>query len=147
MNDDNHTEPDIPTGEGSRYPPQIFTDPGFTANVPHTEKSNMEEDRVSFIGDYCGKCASQYNRCWCNISDWSEDLVELENNNDTNISNPNLEGELTSQTSFKQSPPGWSEFRKKAMCKNNTFPIEPISNDGLKVNDCKSISPEEFNSI
>ena len=64
----------------------------------------MEEDRVNFIGDYFGKCASQYNRCWCNASDWSEDPVEIENN-DTNISNPNLEGELPSQTSFKQPPP------------------------------------------
>ena len=56
--------------------------------------------------------------------------VEIENNdnNDTNMSDPNLEGELTSQTSFKQPPPGWSEFRKKAICKNNTLPIEPIGN-------------------
>ena len=96
-NDDSHTEIDIPTGEGFRYPPKIFTDPGFTANVPHTEQSNTEEDRVSFIGDYCGKCASQYNRCWCNTSNWSEDLVTIENNNDTNISESNLEGEITSQ--------------------------------------------------
>ena len=138
-------------GEGLGYSPQIFTDPGFAANIPHTEnkQSIMEEDRGNFIGDYCGKCASQYNRCWCNASDWGEDPVEIENNdnNDTNISDPNLEGELTSQTSFKQPPPGWSEFRKKAICKNNTLPVEPISNDGLKVNDCRSISPEEFNSI
>ena len=97
-------------GEGFRYPPQIFTDPGFAANVPHTDQSNAEEDRVSFIGDYCGKCANQYNRCWCNASDWSEDLVEIENNNDTNISDPNLEGELTSKTSFRQPHPGWSGF-------------------------------------
>ena len=106
---------------------------GFTANVPHTEESNMEEDRVSFIGDCCGKCAGQYNRCWCNTSDLSKDLVEIENNNDTNISGPNLEGELTSQTSFKQPPPGWSEFRKKVICKNNTLPVEPKSNDDLNV--------------
>ena len=109
----------------------------------------MEEDRVDFIGDYCEKCASQYNRCWCNTSDWSEDPVEIENNdnNDTYISNPNLEGELTSQTSFKKNPPGWSEFRKKAICKNNTLSVEPISNVGLKVNNCRSILPEELNSI
>ena len=83
VDDDSHTETDIPMGEGFRYPPQIFTDPGFTANVPHREQSNTEEDRVNFIGDYCGKCASQYNRCWCNASDWAEDLVDIENNNDT----------------------------------------------------------------
>ena len=75
-----------------------------------------------------------------------EDLVE-NNNNDTNISYLNLEGELTSQTTFKQPPPAWSEFRKKAVCKNNTLPVKPISNNGLKVNDCRSISPEEFNSV
>ena len=136
-------------GEGFRYPPQIFTDPGYAANISHTEneQSNMEEDRVNFIGDYCGKCTSQYNRCWCNASDWGEDPVEIENNNNTDINNPNLEGELTSQTSFKQPPPRWSELRKKAICKNKTLPVEPISNNGLKVNNFKSISPEEFNSI
>ena len=86
----------------------------------------MEEDRVNFIGDQCGKCPSQYNRCWCNASDWGEDLVEIENNNnDTNISDPNLEGELTSQTSFKQTPPGWSEFRKKAICKKIHYQQNP----------------------
>ena len=151
-NDSNtYSETDIPMGEGLRYPPQIFTDPGLAANIPHTEneQSNTEEDRVNFIGDYCEKCASQYNRCWCNTSDWSEDLVEIENNNnnDTNISDPNLEVELTSQTSFKQPPPGWSEFRRKTICKINTLPVESISNNGLKVNDCRSISPEEFNNI
>ena len=153
MSNDSNTnsETDIPMGEGLGYPPQIFTGPGFTANIPHTEneQSNMEEDRVNFIGDYCEKCVIQYNRCWCNALHWTEDLVEIENNdnNDTNISNPNLEVELTSQTSFRQPPSRWSEFTKKAICKNNTLPVEPISNDGLKVHDCRSISPEEFNSI
>ena len=111
MSNDSNTnsETGIPMGKGLMYPPQIFTDPEFTDNISHTEneQSNTEEDRVNFIGDYCGKCSSQYNRCWCNTSDWGEDLVEIENNdnNDTNISNGNLEGELTPQTSFKQPPP------------------------------------------
>ena len=59
------------TGEGFGYPPQIFTDPEFATNISHTEDelSNVEEGRSNFVGEYCEKCLSQYNRCWCNASD------------------------------------------------------------------------------
>ena len=31
---DNTTETDVPTGQGFRYPPQVFTDPTFAATIP-----------------------------------------------------------------------------------------------------------------
>ena len=76
------SETDVPIGQGLRYPPQIFTDPEYTANVPQTEE---EEERVSnnkFLGKYCElceKCSETY--CWCNSSDWEEGLLYVENPN------------------------------------------------------------------
>ena len=99
MSSNNNTnktsETDVPTGEGFGYPPQIFTNPEFATNISHTEDelSNIKEGRLNFVGEYCEKCLSQYNRCWCNASDWSKDL-EIDNNdkNEENLNNPNLKG-------------------------------------------------------
>ena len=35
--EDDTSETDIPTGQGFRYPPQIFTDPTYMAAMTHTE--------------------------------------------------------------------------------------------------------------
>ena len=43
--EDNTSETDVPVGQGFRYPPQVFTDPRYTAAVPHMEEE--EEKQVS----------------------------------------------------------------------------------------------------
>ena len=101
------------------------------------------ESRQNFRGKYCERCSAQnhptINRCWCNASDWSEDL---EVNNDEN---PNLEAQLTPQTSLTNPPPGWSEFRRKTIAKINT--VRPMNSADLQVSHNSSISPEEFCSM
>ena len=37
MEGNTNSETDMPNGEGLRYPPQIFTDPSYAANISHTE--------------------------------------------------------------------------------------------------------------
>ena len=106
----NSSETDILMGEGYGYPPQVFTYPELATNIPQTE-----EDRVDFIGEYCDKCIGKHDMCWCNSSDWDEDLIDIEN--PTNNTNLNLESEKPSQTSFRECPPGWSESRRKAISK------------------------------
>ena len=65
-NTNTNSETDVPVGEGLAYPPQVFTDPEFAANVSHTEDElgNVEENRLNFIGEYCEKCVGNHNRCW-----------------------------------------------------------------------------------
>ena len=121
---------------------KIFTDPEFATNISHTEDElgNIEEGRQNFVGEYCERCSSQFNRYWCNASDWSKDLeIDNNNKNEENLSNPNLERQLTPLTSPTKPPSGWSEFRKRTISK--------ISSNGLKVKDCRIISLEEFHSM
>ena len=75
-------------------------------------------------------------------SDWDEDLIDIEN--PTNNTDPNLESEKPSPTSFRQPPSGWSEFRRKAISKNKTS-LE--RSDNLQTKTCKSVSTEEFNNM
>ena len=90
MSSSHHTntnsETDIPMCEGLEYPPQVFTNPKFMAKISTSENElDSIENRQNFIGEYCEKCYTQthpvLNRCWCNNSDWSEDL---DINNDGN---------------------------------------------------------------
>ena len=63
-----------------------------------TSENELDDipNRQNFVGEYCEKCYTQthpvLNRCWCNNSDWSEDL---DINKDEN---PNLEALLMPQT-------------------------------------------------
>ena len=41
--EDDASETDVPTGQGFRYPPQIFTDPTYTATITHTESEGEVE--------------------------------------------------------------------------------------------------------
>ena len=64
--DNTTSETNIPVGEGFGYPPQVFTDAEFAAEVPHTEEEE-EVNNDKFIGNYCeicDKCGE--TRCWCN---------------------------------------------------------------------------------
>ena len=67
------------------------------------------------------------------------------NKNEENLNNPNLERQLTPQTSPTKPPSGWSEFRRKTIGKINT--VRPIGGAGLTVKDCRTISSEEFHSM
>ena len=71
-NNNTNSETDVPVGEGFGYPTQVFTDPEFAANISHTEDklSNVEENRLNFIGECCEKCVGNHNKCWWNSSNW-----------------------------------------------------------------------------
>ena len=50
------------------------------ANVPHMEEEEVNNDK--FIGNYCETCDKcGETRCWCNSSEWGEELVNVENPN------------------------------------------------------------------
>ena len=53
--DNTNSETDVPVGQGFSYPPQVFTDPSFAAEVPHTEEEE-EVNNDQFIGNYCETC-------------------------------------------------------------------------------------------
>ena len=72
------SETDILDGEGFAFAPKVFTNPNFVATVPQAEIEGSDPVQGNFIGEYCEKCANKYNRCWCNGSDWDEDLMEVE---------------------------------------------------------------------
>ena len=66
-----NSKTDVPVGEGLGYAPQVVIDQEFATNISHTEDelSNVEENRLNFIGEYGEKCVATHNRCWCNSSD------------------------------------------------------------------------------
>ena len=148
MSSSHHTntisETDIPTGDGFRYPPQVFTNPDLTATLftSDNELTNMVNRKI-FLGEYCEKCYTQthpvLNRCWCNTSDWGEDV---DMNNDEN---PNLEAPLMPQTLPTIPPPGWSNFRRKTIANLKANGSTSSANSQASPNN--SISPEEFHSM
>ena len=86
--EDDASETDVPTSQGFRYPPQIFTDPTYTATMTHTESEVEEEQERRFFGRYCkfcDRCGKTY--CWCNSSNWEVGLINVDNPN----SNPSIE--------------------------------------------------------
>ena len=86
--EDDTSETDIPTGQGFRYPPQIFTNPIYMAAVTHIESEGEVEQKEKFLGKYCNFCEKcTETHCWCNSSDWEEELI----NEDNPSSNPTIE--------------------------------------------------------
>ena len=74
---ENTSETDVPTGQGFRYPPQVFTDPTYAATIPQMEEVGEAEWESKFLGKYCEFCDScGESHCWCNSSDW-EDIVNV----------------------------------------------------------------------
>ena len=142
-NDNTNSETDVLVGEGLGYPPQVFTDLEYAANVSNTEEeelNNVEWNRSKFIGNYCNKCVGTHDRCWCNSSNWEEELVGIEN--PTNA-DPTLESKRPSPTSYRQPPSGWAEYRRKTISKSKA-PQE--NSKHMAIENCKSISTEEFNN-
>ena len=120
-------------GGGFGYPLQVFTDPGFAAEVPHTEE---EEEINNFIGNYC----KMYNkngetRCWCNSSDWGEELIDTDNS----TTNPTLE-KTSSPENGRKPPAGWVEHRRR------TLQAAKENKRNILIENSRSILQEEFNS-
>ena len=90
-----------------------------------------------FIEIYCETCEKcGETRCWCNSSDWVEELVDVENPN----ANPTLENKTPSPESVRKPLSGWAEYRRrtiKAMQENNRQ---------IVIENCKTISKEESNN-
>ena len=106
--EDNASETDVPIGQGFRYPPQIFTDPTYTATVTHTESEGKVKQERIFLGKYCTFCdRCGKTHCWCNSSNWEEELINLDDPN----SNPSVE-KIPSPT-VRRPPVGWSTFRHR----------------------------------
>ena len=82
MQTENHTsETDVPTGQGFRYPPQVFTDPTYTEITPQTEEEEEGEvaQESKFLGRYCefcDRCGKSY--CSCNSFNWEEEMLDME---------------------------------------------------------------------
>ena len=130
---DNTSETEAPVGQGLGYPLQVFTDHEFVATVPHTED---EEVNNKFIGNYCETCdICGETRCWCNSSDWGEELIDIENS----TTNPTLE-KTPSPEKGRKPPAGWVEHRRRA--------IQAVKENNRKIviENCNTISREEFNN-
>ena len=52
---DHTSETDVPTGQGFRYPPEVFTDPTFTEITPQTEEGEVAQES-KFLSRYCEFC-------------------------------------------------------------------------------------------
>ena len=86
--EDGASETDVSTGQGFRYPPQIFTDPTYTATMTHTESEGEAKQERTFLDKYCKFCdRCSKTHCWCNSSNWKEGLINVDDPN----SNPSIE--------------------------------------------------------
>ena len=142
-NDNTNSETDVPVGEGLGYPHKVVIDPEYAANISHTEEeelNNVEGNRSNFIGEYCEKCVGTHNRCWCNSSDWGEELVDIENPTDAD---PTLESKRPSPTSIRHPPSRWAEFRRRTISKSKAA-LE--NSKHMTIENSKSISTAEFNN-
>ena len=73
--EDNTSETDILTGQGSGYPPQIFTDSTYTAAMTHTDSEGEVKHGTNILDrycEYCNRCGETH--CWCFSSNWEEGL-------------------------------------------------------------------------
>ena len=103
--ENNTSETDIPTGQGFGYPPQIFTDPTYTAAMTCTDSEGEVKHKTNFLGsycEYCNRCGETH--CWCFSSNWEEGL-----NVDNPSSNPSVE--MIPSPTVNRPPVGWSEIR------------------------------------
>ena len=81
------------------------------ATVPHTEDEEVEEVNNKFIGNYCETCDKcGETRCWCNSSDWGEELIDIENS----TTNPTLE-KAPSPENGRKPPTGRVEHRRRTV--------------------------------
>ena len=75
----NTSETGVPTGQGLRYPAQVFTDPTCAATIPQMEEEGETVQESKFLGKYCEFCnRCGESHCWCNYSDWKEGMLNTE---------------------------------------------------------------------
>ena len=97
----------------------------------------------------------RYNRCWCDKSDWDEELMEIETpeglTNGPNTKQPNIQRKLNvTVVPIRQPPPRWVEYRRHVMKQvtnehkslREENPIEKLIIKGIK-----SITTKEFDEI
>ena len=106
--EDNASETDVPTGQGFRYPPQIFTDPTYAVTIPQTEEEGEVTQESKFLGRYCEFCdRCDESHCWCNSSDWEEGMLNTERSK----FNPSIE--KTPSPTIRKPPKGWAAYRHR----------------------------------
>ena len=62
--EDNTSETDILTGQGFEYPPQIFTNPTYTAAMTHRDLEGEVKQGINFLGRYCEYCNRHGETCF-----------------------------------------------------------------------------------
>ena len=103
---DNTSETNVPTGQGFRYPPQVFTDPMYAVAMLQTEEEGEAKQESKFLGKYyefCDRCAKSH--CWCHSSDWEEGMLNTER------SGFNSSIEKTPSPTVRNPPMGWTTYR------------------------------------
>ena len=123
--EENSSEIDIPTDLVFGNPPQIFTDPTYTAAVTHTDSEGEVKHKTNFLGKYCEYCnRCRETHCWCFTSNWEDGL---------DANNPNSSMEILPSPTARKPPEGWSENRCRVIKKTDTTgppsPREEISTD------------------
>ena len=104
--EDNTSETDVPTGQGFRYPPQVFTDLMYAAAIPQMEEEGEAEQESKFLGKYCEFCdRCGKSHCWCNSSDWEKGMLNTERSG----FNPSIE--KTPSLTVRKPPMGWATYR------------------------------------
>ena len=103
-----YIQTDVPTGQGFRYPPQVFTDPTYAVIIPQTQEEGEAAQESKSLGRYCefrDICGKSY--CWCNSSDWEEGMLNTERSK----FNPSIE--KTPSSTIRKPPTGWAAYRHK----------------------------------
>ena len=95
--------------------------------------NNVEGNSDTFTGNYCDKCGE--TSCWCNSSDWGEELIDIE----TSTTNPTLE-KTPSPENVRKPPAGWVEHRRR------TVKAAQENKRNILIENTKSILQEEFNN-
>ena len=95
--------------------------------------NNVEGNNDVVTGNYCDKCGE--TSCWCNSSDCGEELIDVENS----TTNPTLE-KTPSPENVRKPPAGWVEHRRR------TVKATKENNRKIVIENCKTISGEEFNN-
>ena len=155
--DSTNSETDIQDGEGFAYAPKVFTNHNYAATIPLTESENSEVELTNkdFIGEYCGECVKKYDRCWCDKSNWDEELMEVEApkglTNGPNTKQPNIQRKRNvTVVPIRQPPPSWVEYRR-CITKQDTNEHESLREENpigkLIIKGIRPITTQEFEEM
>ena len=106
---DHTSETDVPTGQGFRYPPQVFTDPTYTEITPQTEEEEEKWHRkvnswagiVNFVIDVANPIAGVI------LPIGKKRMLDIERSK----FNPSIE--KTPSPTTRKPPTGWATYRHK----------------------------------